>query len=673
MHKTVQEHSVADHAVKRLLKNDRGPWETILKEYDENLQKRNDATSRETQDDSTQKGKQKKSHDDDQKRKTSILDSALQKIAAELPSQSDVAVRDILLQSVETGLYEDEINVDEVSQKLSSLPIAHQLKLDEEERKELADFVLRQGIMQTPAAWRRHQKNWFHIILQRQPLLVFSKYLINIKDLLAWIQNDPFNALDILIKQSHDFRPDDNQPNIYMVQDFTHLLEGIETNKTLYRFISGKLPKDRIKNILTEIAVVAIKHSYDTHNSGVLPFRQLSIFMEDILRENADCNNDLSILWPEMMHFTHDRSNWDGELTNIHVSSTVLRMCGEMKNDVGLVSKASQQLENISNIYTAEIEKICLPSDDNSAGICHTFSRALCQSPLVSMELRNVDPILTKPLLQNLPETAERLSVTTATLERSSRGSYTLPPIVNLRCLYLEYSVSSIEHMFDGVFQHLRKLSITDDTYPWEDKEPYSWREGDVITLKRAVTERRMPSLENLSIRHISLRGFGEHLVDIVQQPTVKIVDLVNVNLGSEDGQHFVQRIAEGKLNHVETLTLLKNPELSSISQQLKPACYDHDMNLEMDLPEAGPNVGLTLATGSSKTEQTKTTHLENPASEAPGLQFDFSTIGNLVSTFLNSVRQPNPEEQREDSLQNVGMSDGEPKRTDYVDDLDLD
>ena len=91
-----------------------------------------------------------------------------------------------------------------------------------------------------------------------------------------------------------------------------------------------------------------------------------------------------------------------------------------------------------------------------------------------------------------------------------------------------------------------------------------------------------------------------------------------------------------------------------------------------MDLPEGGPNVGLTLATGSSKAEQTETTHLENPANEAPGPQFDFSTIGNFVSTFLYSVRQPYPEEQREDSLQNVEMSHGEPKRADYVDDLDF-
>ena len=38
VHKTVQEHSAADHAVKRLLKNDRGPWETLLREHDNSLQ-----------------------------------------------------------------------------------------------------------------------------------------------------------------------------------------------------------------------------------------------------------------------------------------------------------------------------------------------------------------------------------------------------------------------------------------------------------------------------------------------------------------------------------------------------------------------------------------------------------------------------------------------------------
>ena len=137
---------------------------------------------------------------------------------------------------------------------------------------------------------------------------------------------------------------------------------------------------------------------------------------------------------------------------------------------------------------------------------------------------------------------------------------------------------------------------------------------------------------------------------------------------GQKMVKHFAKCIDEGKLNHVETLTLLKNPELASISQQLKPACYDHDIILETDLPEGGPNMGLTLATGSSTAQQTERAQPENPANKAPGPQIDFS-IGNLVSTFLNAVRQPNLEEQK----QNVGLSDGERKCTDYVDDLDLD
>ena len=531
--------------------------------------------------------------------------------------------------SVEAGIFEDEIDFDEVLQKVSLQPFFAPLTAQEIEV--LADFAIRQGIMQTPVEWRRHQKNWLRILKKHQ-CKIFSTYLINLRDLYAWIQNDPFNARDILIKHSHDFQSDVNQPYQYMVQDFTHLLEGIETNKTLYRFISGKLPKDQIRNILTEIAVVAIKHSYDSHNCGVLPFKHLSVFMGDLLQENepsARHNQDLSILQPTLMHFTAD-FDWDGDMTDIPVSSSALRMSGGTKTDPSLVSKVTQQLKDISNIYTVEIEKISLPSDNNSSEIYHAFSRTLYQSPLVSMQLRNVDPILTKALLQNLPETTQRLSVVTAALERSPRGSYTLPSTVNLTCLYLEYSVCGIEHMLDGVFQYLKKLSISDDTYPWEDREPYSWQEGDVVALKRAVTEGRMPKLENLSIRHISLRGLGEHLVDTVQQTTIKVVDLINSSLGSEDGQQFVKLITEGKLDHLETLTLLKNPELSSVSQQLKPACYDHDINIEMDLPEEGPKVALTLATGSSTAEQTEGAQTENPANEAPELMIDFSTIGNL-------------------------------------------
>ena len=177
-----------------------------------------------------------------------------------------------------------------------------------------------------------------------------------------------------------------------------------------------------IKNILTEIVVVAIQHSYDLHSSGVLPFKQLSAFMGDLLQENkpsAGHHRDLSILRPTMMHFTAE-FDWDGDVINIPVSSAALRMSGEMENDKGLVSKASQQLENISNIYTAEIEKISFPSDDNSTEIRNAFSRALCQSPFVSMELRNVDTTLTEALLRNLPDTVQRLSVVKTPPERST-------------------------------------------------------------------------------------------------------------------------------------------------------------------------------------------------------------------------------------------------------------
>ena len=156
--------------------------------------------------------------------------------------------------------------------------------------------------------------------------------------------------------------------------------------------------------------MVAIQHSYDTLNNSVLPFKQLAAFMGDTLQENepsAGHNWDLSILRPTLMHFSAD-FDWDNEYTDINVCFAALRMSGEMTNDVGLVSKASQQLGNICNIYTVEIEKISLPSDNKSTVICHAFSRALCQSPFVSVELRNVDPTLTEALLQNLPDTVQR-------------------------------------------------------------------------------------------------------------------------------------------------------------------------------------------------------------------------------------------------------------------------
>ena len=183
--------------------------------------------------------------------------------------------------------------------------------------------------------------------------------------------------------------------------------------------------------------------------------------------------------------------------------------------------------------------------------------------------------------------------------------------------------------------------------------------------------------------------------MEILKAESFCSAEFVGAELTVEDGKIILKNIQDGNLDHVEFLSLMDNKEISPLTTDLKTACKQREITLEINasLKDTGSDVTSHLVTVASgfiaeqagndvaqtmtslisnffQSQSDPTTQPENPTkSEAPGLQFDFSAIGNLVSTFLNSVRQPNPEEQK----QNVGLSDNERKRDDYVDDLDLD
>ena len=120
-----------------------------------------------------------------------------------------------------------------------------------------------------------------------------------------------------------------------------------------------------------------------------------------------------------------------------------------------------------------------------------------------------------------------------------------------------------------------------------------------------------------------------------------------------------------------------------------------------------GTDVAQIISSSFTNFTQNESAQRENPANEAQRLQFDFSTISNLLSKFLNSEEQKEDSEYKDGSKaqqetptnelqldignlvsmflnserqeeqkeyqQNDGSSDAKGKRDDYVDDLDLD
>ena len=716
VHKTVQEHSASDHVVKQLLSDDRGPWEAIMEQF------RKDATQ-----DDDQHNRQKREkpittfptldEPDELSRKNTMVASALKKIVRTALSHSSIEeeAMDFCRKLVDAGAFEDEINFTQVSDVLTSHPITNEI-LTEEEKTALVNYLVKELLMETPKEWRAQEKSWLEVLLRKSKTEPneFKKYLIDQKKVLTWIANNPQMAKQALLQLATFFKilhtnPDleteypFGQPYQYIAQEFTELLERVEYNKTVFCFIIGKLANHPAVRdvILQEMAVLILQHSFDVDNGGVLPVNEMLSFVWDLKCESLPDDDNDNILQSEdpflvTPALVHLRSTMKFSQVDCLVPDTpcALKILGTEASIPEFIPKVIRHIRHLRNIHVVELESIDrLDQDQDLPGTYQEFSSILYQSPnLVSLELNSLDPKLTGILTQNLPSSVKRLSVGTVPARRTRRGTYTFPPEVQFICLQLHNCLYSLGDLFKNTsFPKLKKISIQNDSHEWEGKQSLIWRKEDAQSLLDAVRMGRMSVLEELNIRDCCLKGCGPELVEILKAESFCSADFVGAELNVEDGKIILKNIQDGNLDHVEFLSLMDNREIGPLATDLKTACKQREITLEINasLKDMGSDVTshlVTLASGfiaeqaGNDVAQTMTslisnffqsqsgptTQLENPTkSEAPGLQVDFSTIGNLVSTFLNSVRQPNPEEQK----QNVGLSDSD----DYVDDLDLD
>ena len=721
VHKTVQEHSASDHVVKRFLSDDRGPWEALVEQFHK------DATTLEEELPNRQRRAKPTTtlptdaETDDLSRKNTMVASALKKIVRTALSRSRIEeeAMDFCRKLVDAGAFEDEIDFTRVSDVLTSHPITNEI-MTEEEKTALVNYLVKELLMETPKEWRAHEKSWLEVLLRKSKTEPneFKKYLIDQKKVLTWIANNPQMAKQALLQLATFFKilhtnPDleteypFGQPYQYIAQEFTELLERVEYNKTLFRFIIGKLtdhPAER-DVILQEMAVLVLQHSFDVDNGGVLPVNEMLSFVWDLKRESLPDDDNDNILQSEdpfliTPALVHLRSTMKFYQVDRLVPDTpcALKILGTEASIPEFIPKVIRDIKHLRNVHIVELESIDHPDQDQDLpGTYQEFSSVLYQSPnLVSLELNSLDPKLTGILTQNLPSSVKRLSVGTVPARRTRRGTYTFPSEVHFVCLQLHNCLYSLGDLFKKTsFPKLKKISIQNDSHEWEGKQPLIWRKEDAQSLLDAVRTGRMSVLEELNIRDCCLKGCGPELVEILKAESFCSADFVGAELNIEDGKIILKNIQDGNLDHVEFLSLMDNKEISPLTTDLKTACKQREITLEINasLKDTGSDVTSHLETVASgfiaeqagndvaqtmtslisnffQSQSGPTTQPENPTkSEAPGLPFDFSTIGNLVSTFLNSVRQPNPEEQK----QNVGLSDGERKRDDYVDDLDLD
>ena len=115
----------------------------------------------------------------------------------------------------------------------------------------------------------------------------------------------------------------------------------------------------------------------------------------------------------------------------------------------------------------------------------------------------------------------------------------------------------------------------------------HHWNHDELAVLLDALTAERMPRLEELNIRFGNLKGHGQLLAGILTHPTLRFVELIGVNLGPDDGRILLERIQDGRLDHIYNLNLHGNEGLGSTAQVLQQTCRQHRINVQVSPPQS--------------------------------------------------------------------------------------
>ena len=102
-------------------------------------------------------------------------------------------------------------------------------------------------------------------------------------------------------------------------------------------------------------------------------------------------------------------SQVDLPLSSTKCERVALQVCGTVKQDNSTLFKdITHQVRTLNNVYIAEIKDV--PKLDDSS-TRREFTRALCQSPIVSITLDDVFTELINRFIEHVPPSLERLSL----------------------------------------------------------------------------------------------------------------------------------------------------------------------------------------------------------------------------------------------------------------------
>ena len=466
--------------------------------------------------------------------------------------------------------------------------------LTEEEKLTLVHYLVKEWIMMIPKEVRAKMKDFFHILIRiilQNPNPVEKFIRMNLKDtaqVLTCIDNfTRMSWIKIFVNKCQNIL----RFNDLECGNYDMFFEELELDKyqTLFRFIIGKLADhpDVRDVILKEIASFVVQHSYVPDTGRFITVRQMLAFVWNLKTESLLNKDQFMESYPEsdpllVTTLVYLRSTRRfPNVANLEPDTPcALKVSGRVANIPEFLPKVISHIKDLQNIHVLELTSID-GLDEDLSWAYKEFATVLYQSPhLVSIELGNINPQLTRILMQNLPLSVKRLGIGTTPARRTPRGTYTFPPEVSLVSLHLD-SISSLENLFRNTsFPNLKIISSKNNVLDTAGKDLTIWTKDVTQSIVNAVRSGRMPVLEELNIWGCCLKGCGGELVQILKAESFYSAEFIDAGLSTDDGQIILKDIQGGNLDHLEYLNLLDNDELCPLAEHFEAACEEHEITL---------------------------------------------------------------------------------------------
>ena len=334
----------------------------------------------------------------------------------------------------------------------------------------------------------------------------------------------------------------------------------------LFIFLIGKLPLNKLELIIAGITELIFTHcAHATSPTGsMLYLHNIREGIEKLIKEirpQTDSTEIDEILMqnPALIDLTAPLRDSYSHLESVarQPKFAALRVTGTGgEDDSNFLRCVNRILKTLSNIHSLELDDLPLVTD---ADVGVEFIDALCRSSIVSLELFDLDPLVTKVLLEKLPESVSYVSISQDNVQPEP---YRLRTATDLLTLSLE---SCAIDLSQASFPNLRQLFFDGIS---------AAPENNANALVDAMSS--MVNLEYFGMYRCRSVFLGPLVVELLQQSKLRYAMLVDCNLSADDGELILESIQDGKLDHIDSLRLFGHSELRGQEQRFTQLCREH-------------------------------------------------------------------------------------------------